>query len=87
MPDGEDSCIGSDRSATVVVDECDPGAANFVFPNGCRVSDFVAQCRAGAANHGAFVTCVGDLSNALKKAGAYSGRDHGQLTRCVARAQ
>ena len=84
VPDGEDACIGSDRRETVVVGSCDSGAANLVFADGCRVSDRVAQCKAGAASHGGFVSCVGSLSEALKNAGMYSGRDHGKLTSCVA---
>jgi hypothetical protein len=66
VPDGRDSCIGSDESATVVIGTCDSGAPNLVFTDGCRISDFIEDCEEGAGNHGGFVSCVSHTLNDLK---------------------
>jgi hypothetical protein len=86
VPDGLDQCIGSDPSATVMIDGCDSGVGNTVFSNGCRISDLIADCADGAGNHGAFVSCVAHVTNSLKKSGAISGRDKGAIQSCAARA-
>src|SRR5262249_17982703 len=67
VPDGLDLCIGSDQSATVVIDGCSSGVPNTVFADGCRISDGIAACAAGASNHGHFVSCVSHYTNDLKK--------------------
>lgn len=86
VPDGLDSCIGSDQSATVVIDGCDSGVGNTVFANGCRISDLIADCAVGATNHGGFVSCVSSLTNTLKSSGVISGREKGAIQRCAAHA-
>lgn len=86
VPDGADVCIGSDTRPTVVIDGCDSGVANPVFGNGCTISDLVADCAAGAANHGAFVSCVAHLTDQLKKEGVISGSGKGAIQSCAARA-
>jgi hypothetical protein len=44
VPDGLDSCIGSDTAPTVIVDGCNSKAGNDVQANGCTVADDVNQC-------------------------------------------
>lgn len=86
VPDGIDQCPGSSSAGTVVVAGNDSGVPNFLFANGCRVSDYVAACSDAAANHGGFVTCVGDLGQRLRKAGVITGAQFGALTSATARA-
>ncbi len=86
VADGVDQCLGSSREPTVVVGGNDSGVPNFVFTSGCRVSDFVQDCAASAANHGGFVTCVGDLGRALRSAGLITGAQYGALTSATARS-
>ncbi len=83
MPDGFDSCIGSDQSETVIIDSCDSGVANTVFNNGCRISDLIADCAEGATNHGNFVSCVAHLTNSLKKNGTITGAQKGAIQSCA----
>lgn len=86
VPDGVDSCIGSSQSETVVIDSCDSEVANTVFKNGCRISDQINDCTVGAANHGAFVSCVAHLTNGLKKAGVITGVQKDAIQGCAGSA-
>lgn len=82
VPDGADQCLGSDRSATVVIDGCDSGVANTVFGDGCRISDAIAACPSG--NHGQFVSCVAALTNGYKASGLITGAQAGAIRSCAA---
>ena len=86
VPDGEDSCLGSDILPTVVIDGCDSSVSNVVFADGCSISDQVNSCAVGQANHGGFVSCVAALGNRLKTSGTISGAEKGALQRCAARS-
>ncbi len=86
VPDGMDSCIGSDQSATVVIDGCDSGVANTVFADGCRISDAIEDCADGATNHGKFVSCVSHYTNGLKKQGIITGAQKGAIQSCAGQA-
>ena len=86
VPDGVDQCIGSSRDATVIIDGCNSGVPNTTFPTGCRISDQINDCAVGAGNHGAFVSCVADLTNTLKANGTISGSQKGAIQSCAARA-
>jgi hypothetical protein len=86
VPDGLDSCIGSDTSATVVIGGCDSGVANTVFANGCRISDAIEACAEGAGNHGAFVSCVSHYTNGLKQNGTITNANKGAIQSCAAGA-
>jgi hypothetical protein len=83
VPDGLDSCLGSDQHANVVVSTCDSGVPNTVFANGCRISDQIDDCAEGAASHGSFVSCVAQLTNDLKKSGVITGAQKGAIQSCA----
>ncbi|HEY2292217.1 MAG TPA: PA domain-containing protein [Thermoanaerobaculia bacterium] len=87
VPDGVDQCIGSSRDATVIIDGCNSGVPNTTFPTGCRISDQIDDCAAGAGNHGAFVSCVAHLTNDLKKNGVISGSQKGAIQSCAGQAR
>lgn len=69
-----------------MIDGCDSGVPNTLLPGGCTIADQVAECAAGAANHGAFVSCVAALTNQLKEDGLISGAQKGAIQSCAARA-
>ncbi|MCE7938145.1 hypothetical protein DCC79_07240 [bacterium] len=48
--------------------------------------DLIGACAAGAANHGAFVSCVTQLANGWKDAGLITGAEKGRITHCAAGA-
>ncbi|HEY0511563.1 MAG TPA: PA domain-containing protein [Thermoanaerobaculia bacterium] len=87
VPDGVDQCLGSSRSATVVIDGCDSGVPNTTFATGCRISDQINDCAVGAGNHGGFVSCVSHLTNDLKKNGTISGSQKGAIQSCAGGAR
>jgi len=74
VPNDKDDCPHSNLSPTVVIDGCNSGVTNTVFPSGCKVSDFIAACAEGASNHSRFVSCVDHVTNDLKKAGTITGQ-------------
>ncbi len=82
----EDDCPNSDLSATVIIDGCNSGVTNTVFPTGCTISDFIAECAEGDSNHGQFVTCVSHVTDGLKKAGTITGQQKDAIQRCAAQA-
>jgi hypothetical protein len=83
VPDGLDSCLGSDQHANVVISTCDSGVPNTVFANGCRISDGIDDCAQGATNHGKFVSCVSHYTNDLKKDGVITGAQKGAIQSCA----
>jgi hypothetical protein len=86
VPDGVDSCIGSDISATVVVGGCDSAVGNTLFTNGCTISDLIGQIAGGSANHGQFTSQVAKLLNSLRNAGIITGSQKGAIQSCAAGA-
>ena len=84
--DDEDQCPNSNPSATVVIDGCDSGVGNTLFPSGCKISDFIGACAQGVGNHGQFVSCVSRKTNDLQRAGTITGRQKGAIQSCAAQA-
>jgi hypothetical protein len=70
---------------TIVIDGCDTGVLDQQY-NGSSISALIEGCASGAANHGAYVSCVAKLANDLKKAGIISGQDKDALQRRAAQA-
>ena len=84
VADGDDACVFSDLTPTVVIDGCDSGTPNLLAADGCTFSDDIAELAAGAGNHGQFVSAVTHLMNAAKKAGLISGAQKGAVITCAA---
>ena len=82
--DGADQCLGSDLRTTVIVDQENTGVPNTFFPNGCSISDLIGKCKAGAKNHGAYASCVADLTNTLKTLQVITGAQKGAIQSAVA---
>ena len=70
LTDAADSCVTSDRRATVFVGGENTGVANAMFTTGCTINDLVAAEAAAARNHGDFVSGITHLEQALEAAGA-----------------
>jgi hypothetical protein len=86
VPDNVDQCPNSDLSPTVVIDGCNSGVTNTLFPTGCTISDLLTACANGASNHGQFMSCVSHMTNDLKRAGTITGQQKGSIQSCVAQA-
>jgi hypothetical protein len=86
VPDGEDECIGSSPSPTVVIGGCDSGVPNTVFPNGCKISDRISQIAAGSSNHGVFASRVARFLSELVRQGVITDAQKDAIQSCAARA-
>lgn len=86
VPDHQDDCPDSDVTANVVINGCDSGVGNTLFDDGCKISDLIDECAAGATNHGEFVSCVAHLVIDLSKAGAISAQDAASIIVCAAQS-
>jgi len=84
--DGQDNCPNSIVAPTIVIDGCDSGVLNSVFPNGCTISDRIQQCGVAAQKHGQFVSCVAHLTSKLKMVGIITGQQKGAIQSCAAQS-
>ena len=84
--DGSRGIYVAQAGTTVVIDNCDSGVANTLFPGGRTISDLIGACAEGARNHGQFVSCVSHLTTELMKAGTITGQQKGAIQSCTAKA-
>lgn len=84
--DPYDACDQSDRSEMIVLDTCNTGLTNQLFPDGCTMMDRIVACEGAARNHGAYVACVGDLVHAWADEGVIDETEKGDIVRCAAQA-
>lgn len=82
--DNRDAFPNSNLSPSTMAGTCNSGVRNRLLPTGATFNDLIAQAKAGAANHGAWVNSVSSLSNGWKSAGLITGQDHGKIVSCVA---
>jgi hypothetical protein len=57
-----------------------------VDANGCSIQDLVNECAAGAKNHGAYVSCIAQLANDLRKAGTITNKQSTELKNGAAKS-
>ncbi len=81
----DDDCDDtSNLGPTVVINGCNSGAPNFIFTNGCTLTDLIEQLHNTSSNHGQYVSAVAQLLNDLKKAGFITGAQKGAIQSCAA---
>jgi hypothetical protein len=84
--DGEDFCLGSDISPTVVVGSCDSGAGNDVNHNGCTNADVVNACLPLLErSRPVYVACVFVATSGLRLAGSITRPEQAAILRCAGR--
>jgi hypothetical protein len=86
VADANDAVVCSNTDATVNIDGCDSTVPNHVFADGTTMMDVILACAANASNHGAFVSCVTQATNAWKAAGLITGAQKGKIVSCAAGA-
>jgi Ca2+-binding RTX toxin-like protein len=84
IPDEDDNCPNSNLNDTVTIDGCNANVPNTLFPDGCTISDLIAQCAADSTNPAKLVSCVASLMNDLKQDGVITGRQMGDILSCAA---
>jgi len=87
VPDPYDRCEGYDSRETVGIDGCETGVRNQLLGDGCSMMDHIARCDADARNHGAFVSCVGDLVKNWRDDEVIDPNEKGDIARCAAQAE
>jgi PA domain-containing protein len=83
--DDEDCNPHSIMTPTIVIGTIDTGVPNMLFPDGCTMSDHIAEIAASAKTHGAFVSGVAHLTNEWVDAGYITGRQKGAIQSAAAR--
>lgn len=81
----EASCVAPDARPTVVFLDADTGVDNAALPGGCTLNDVLDDERTWDG-HGAFVTHVRDVADALVRDGALARGDAARLTSAAARS-
>ena len=83
--DEVDCDSSSDLRPTIVIGGIDTGVPNTFFPNGCTSADLIAGLKAGARNHGGFVSGVAHLTNQWVQAGLITGQQKGAIQSAAAK--
>ncbi len=86
LADDLDTCPSSDLRGTIFVGTSNTGVANLLFTSGCSIGDLIAVEAAGAKNHGAFVSGVAHLLNALRSAGFITDAQKGLIQSTAAKS-
>jgi hypothetical protein len=71
----------------ITIQGCTTGVKNMVFPDGATMSDLIGTCAADAKNHGAFVSCVTQLTSEWKRQGSISNKDKSAIQGCSSKAK
>jgi hypothetical protein len=84
VPDGVDSCIGSDLGPQVIVDGCNSKAGNDLQANGCTVADDVNQCEIDFPHKPLHqLACVINNTVRLQKAKIITGKEAAGILVCT----
>jgi hypothetical protein len=86
VPDFLDNCPDSDVGQTIVINGLNTGVPNQSLGGGCTMADEIAELAAGAANHGAFVNAVDELTDAWVAAGLITDRQKGRIQSAAGRS-
>jgi hypothetical protein len=78
----EDACPASDLSDTVVIDGCDSGVANPVFPSGCTMNDLMTDCAEAATNHQQVDRCIAKLTDKMEQIGIITSGQKAAMQHC-----
>jgi len=77
------SFLSSGSTCTIEIDGCDTGVDNDNV-DGQSMEDLIMDCASNANNHGQFVSCVAQLTNAWKSAGLITGEQKELIMECAA---
>jgi hypothetical protein len=84
VPDGVDSCIGSDQRRTVIVDGCNSRAGNDLQANGCTVADDINQCEIDFPHKPLHqLACVANQTERLRRASIITPREAAAILVCT----
>ncbi len=81
VPDGKDSCIGSDIRPTVFIGRCNSRAGNDIQANGCTVADDLNAC--SDARPLQYLACIAKTTATLRKNKVISPREEPGILICA----
>lgn len=84
VPDGVDECPQSDPRETVFLGDCESGAPNTNFTDGCKISDRFEPCNQATGASLAF--CVDSISRTLVASGYLDVTDARKIRACAAQS-
>ncbi len=87
VPDSQDPYPNSNMEPLITIQGCSTSVQNIVFPDGSTMSDQIGACAAGAKNHGAFVSCVTQLTNSWKAQGVITNNNKSAIQNCASKAK
>lgn len=84
VPDGRDSCLGSDLQASVMIGTCDAKTPNTVLPTGCSVADRVNECDVHRAKKPLlYLACIAARTEELFRARVIDRRNQLAIAACA----
>jgi hypothetical protein len=83
VPDGLDSCLGSNLEASVTIDSCDTKTPNPVLPTGCSVSDRVNDCDAHSKKPLLYLACIAARTEELFRARVITRKNQLAIAACA----
>lgn len=84
VPDGTDSCIGSDIRPQVFIDNCNPRTDNDLFANGCSINDELFACETDHPNKPLrYLACVARKTEDWARAHAITRRNQAAILVCA----
>jgi hypothetical protein len=87
IPDDADCEPNSDLQDTVVLGGIDSGAPNYIYPNGCTITDQILHLAATSKNHGQFVIQVDDYLKQLQPIDLYTDKEKRAIQIAAARSK
>ena len=83
ISDNYDWCPESDLSLIIEIDNCDTGVDNYLFDNGCTLSDYIQRCAYIAKKHIQFVKCVSGFTTDWLKQGLITKKQQKLINTCA----
>jgi hypothetical protein len=81
VPDGKDSCIGSDTRPKLMLGRCDAHTANDLMTDGCSVSDRLEECTDPRLDR--YVACIAKKSDELARKKVITRREEVGILFCA----
>jgi hypothetical protein len=86
VPDGADSCIGSDTRPKVAIESCTTKVNNTIAANGCGISDGLEQCALDNQRPLQYLACVTKRTEDWARSRTITRRDQVDILRCAVEA-
>jgi hypothetical protein len=83
LPDACDACPASNMDGSLVIEDCDSGVENQLFPDGCTMLDALVQCTEPPPRHWRSVRCIIGLADQWWTDAFFTDREHDAIVDCL----